>query len=558
MIIPWLYFIKEDEQLLVESFTRRFVVNGPGTFFAPPLCRVERREGMTLGPTEYLRIQDNLTGELRNEFGPKCLFLNAFEVVLKRYKAVTLKKNQFLKIIDQKTGVIRVERGEASIFLEPVEEILQNVTDGYNLDETQYIRIQDAVTGEITNVFGPTLFIPGATETVVERLEIISLKHNQYVKILDQKTGIIRVERGEQSIFLQPNEELLLNVQDGVNVDDHTAVLIRDTGSGHLELVTAPQVFVPSAHQEIIEVRPRILLEDHDTVVIKDRSGRYIYRRGTDEDRSFFLEPYSELLNFRWSTGIHKDRRSLAITHLDSRPKFMWYEIEVRTKDNVELLLGITFFWQIKDVETMVRTTDDVPGDVCSHARSEIIQSVSKVTLEHFLDQFNAIVRGAVTERTDSFYSERGVCIHSVEVRSIACKDAGTQAILQEIIQETTNRLNRLQKQESENEVKLRQLGGDIQAEEMKGKLIDIRAENQQKEATVEGESEAVKVKAFLDGLGRELGMPEKVLIFNTLKKQEALEALAQGSAQLFFTPEDVDLRIQTLPNHAGNNISGL
>ena len=231
---------------------------------------------------------------------------------------------------------------------------------------------------------------------------------------------------------------------------------MRDITSGQLELITEPQLFIPNANQEIVKVSDRIRLEDHETVIIKDREGRYQFRRGNDSERAFFLDPYSELVTLWWSSGLYKDSRNLAITHIDTRPKFMWYEFEVRTQDNVELVIGITFFWQIVDVEAMVHATDDAPGDVCSHARSTIIQSVSKSTLEQFLAQFNHIVHDAVLGQEDDFYTERGVKLHAIEVRSVTCKDAETQRILQDIIQETTNRLNRIQKQESENEVKIK------------------------------------------------------------------------------------------------------
>jgi hypothetical protein len=83
-----------------------------------------------------------------------------------------------------------------------------------------------------------------------------------------------------------------------------------------------------------------------------------------------------------------------------------WFDFEARTKDNVELKLGLTFFWRILDVQTMLAVTgtmlhfhfyiidqiefilfivlkfvcsDDSSGDVCSHARSLIIQAVSQV-----------------------------------------------------------------------------------------------------------------------------------------------------------------------------------
>jgi len=145
-----------------------------------------------------------------------------------------------------------------------------------------------------------------------------------------------------------------------------------------------------------------------------------------------------------------------------------------------------------------------------------------------------------------TFYTERGVQLNAVEVRSISCKDAATQRILQEIITETTNRLNRQQKQESENETKLKQIKGEIEAEQMRGQLLALRRDHAQVEALTAGEAEAFKVQAFLNGLGEELPLPNKLAIFNTLRKQEALEAVSQGNATLYFTPADVNLSIET------------
>lgn len=467
-LLPWVFFLKEGEQLLIEGFTRRWVKNGPGIVAVPLLHRVRRRKGITLSPTEYLRVRDVLTGDVRNEIGPK-------------------------------------------------------------------------------------LFFPDAYEELIERLATIPLKKNQYLRLIDKRTGVVRIERGETSVYLAPTEEALSNAAEGVNIDEQTAVLVRDIVSGQLELITAPQVFIPAPTQEIVEARKRTLLEDHETVVVKDKAGKFSLRRGTDAERAFFLEPYSQLVHFRWSTGIHKDQRTLQITHLDGRPKFMWYEFEARTQDNVELIIGITFFWQIVDVEAMIRTTDDVPGDVCSHARSAIIQSVSQVTLEKFLSDFNTIVRRAILESDDTFYSERGVKLHAVEVRSIVCKDPDTQRILQEIIQETTNRLNRLQKQHSENEVQIQKIQGDIEAEAMRGQLLEKRREHLRAEGQMQGEAEAARVQAFFTGLGDQLTAADKIAIFNTLRKQEAIQALSTGSAQLYLTPADIDVRLETRPPAKGD-----
>ena len=112
MLVPWKYYLKEDEQLLVESYTRRWVVNGPDSYWARPLIRVRRRRAVVLGPTEYLRVRDTLTGELRNILGPSLFFPTAHDEIVKSLEAVALKKQQYVRLIDSKTGAIRVERGE--------------------------------------------------------------------------------------------------------------------------------------------------------------------------------------------------------------------------------------------------------------------------------------------------------------------------------------------------------------------------------------------------------------------------------------------------------------
>ncbi len=459
-MIPWLYFLQEEEQLLVETLTRKYTVQGPRIFGKPAFHTVKkRRKGIALESTQYLRIRDTLTGELRNEIGPQFYFLKS-------------------------------------------------------------------------------------SEEIVEKPSAIALKKHQYIRLLDKQSGRIRVERGEALVIPSPTEEVIGKVSDGVIVDDDTAALVRSLSTGELSLITEPQVFFPKPDQEILEKRSKIRLEDHEVVIIRDPRGQYIFRKGADAERAFFLEPYCGLVEFHWSTGIHKDKRSLTITRLDLRPKFMWYEFDVRTKDNVELVIGITFFWQIVDAEKMVHVTDDAPGDLCSHARSRIIQVVSQVTLEQFLNSFNAIVREAVSESADAFYAERGLVIHSVEVRQIACKDAGTQQILMEIIQETTNRLNRLQKQQSENEVSLQKVQGDIQTEELRGQLLELQRQHTRVEAEADGEGEARKILTFFEVLGDQLTLTDKTALFNILRQQDKIEALSSGNARVFITPQNASLQL--------------
>lgn len=79
----------------------------------------------------------------------------------------------------------------------------------------------------------------------------------------------------------------------------------------------------------------------------------------------------------------------------------------------------------------------------------------------------------------------------------------------------------------------------------MRGQLLETRRDNNRAEAQMLGEAESQKVRAFLEGLGADLTAEDRIAIFNTLRKNEALYALSKGSAQLYFTPADVDLSIE-------------
>lgn len=552
------YTLKQDDQLLVESLTQRRVINGPGLFFVNPLLNtVKRRKGTVIDNRHYAIITHRLTGQKRIERGPQLLFIGAEEAVVTTASAVTLKEGEYLHVRNAITGIERVESGPQLFFPGVDDETTDKAQAGPTLRENDYLHVNDKATGVQRMIIGPQRFIPGVNDDVLRTLTALPLKKDQYVRILDRQTGAIRIERGEKRVFLNPNdnflkapagmgEENLEALHNAVKIDENTAVLVRDKASGQLMLITERGVFFPAADQEIVDIRQRISLEDHQVMVTKDKTGKHQVRRGTDAERSFFLAPYEEVVPFVWSTGIHKDKRALRLEALDIRPKFMWYEFEARTQDNVELTLGITFFWQIVEVEAMISTTDDATGDICSHARSSIIQAVSQVTLEYFLGNFNNVVRGVVVESHDIFYTERGVVLNAVEVRSIACKDQQTQDILMEIIQETTNRLNRLQKQESENEVRLRQIQGDTEVEQSRSSLIVLQRENELNIAVASGQAEASRVAAFLDGLGDGIAIEDKIAVYNLLRKGEVLHDLSRGSAQLYFTPADVNLSIES------------
>merc|ERR1719281_1246994 len=231
-------------------------------------------------------------------------------------------------------------------------------------------------------------------------------------------------------------------------------------------------------------------------MIIKNAEGVFNYyygsdkKRAPDQPRAFFLPPYAEIVKLNWSRGRRREKRDLYIDRFDCRAQYMKFEFNCRTKDNVELILEGTFFWEVTDLPLMVQTTGDTSGDICNHARSQFIKHVAQVSLKEFMDDLNCISNKVYKEDTH-FYSSRGVKVHSLEVTRYACAEASTSEVLQQIIQETTNRMNRLSQAESENEVLIFRMQGQIEQQKLNGDLLGIQHQHMREEAKSAGNAEA-------------------------------------------------------------------
>eukprot|EP00811_Abedinium_folium_P004859 NODE_14475_length_1107_cov_2.295918.p1 GENE.NODE_14475_length_1107_cov_2.295918~~NODE_14475_length_1107_cov_2.295918.p1 ORF type:complete len:293 (-),score=102.95 NODE_14475_length_1107_cov_2.295918:229-990(-) len=247
-----------------------------------------------------------------------------------------------------------------------------------------------------------------------------------------------------------------------------------------------------------------------------------------------------------WSSGLRRVNRDLCITRFDCRPQFMWFEFDVRTADNVELVIECTFFYEVVDLPQMIRTTGNLPGDIYNQARSQFIKEVATVTLKSFMEEMHSI-SSRVLVVDPNFYTVRGVNVHSLHVTRYFCTEERTSEVLQQIIEETTNRMNRLSKAESESEIKLFQLRGQIDEERLNSDLLKIQYEHRTAEACVAGGAEAERIAAFLAGLDDKVPeLENRISMWQTLRKTEALSVVSTGNANLYFTPSDVNLSIES------------
>merc|ERR1712054_370913 len=221
-----------------------------------------------------------------------------------------------------------------------------------------------------------------------EKAKAITLEANEYVRLVDDVTGKIRLETGEAIVYPEPTEKFLeRGKKKGVAIDPETAVLVRSRKNGDLKLRTKHGMYFPSIEEDVV-LTGDVLAVDGNSKKRNSNSTTskllHLNRsiNGQNGGVSFFLPPYCKIVELVWSNGVKKDKRGRKMTIFDSRPWYMNYEFVVRTSDNVELNLSMSFFWSLENIAYMIRNTDDAPGDICHHARSEIIQAVSKVTLK--------------------------------------------------------------------------------------------------------------------------------------------------------------------------------
>lgn len=603
-------YVGKNEQVLVKRLTEKVVVNGPTVYFPDPLTTLSytKRKAINLTALQYVKLDDEQTGETRVVAGPALVFPGPYEVarppadktvlaagdavrvtnnttgeerivkgpatlvpgplesVSNVVNPITLTKREYIKLQDTLTGRVWIERGPAQLFLEPHVVAVGAKVSAYALESHQYIRLQDTLTGVVRVERGEQLVFPTAFEVRVDThitsgiRDCIDLQAWEYCVVQDRTTGTKRVERGPKLVWLGGTERVVgQEKEQAVKVDSETAVLVLNQKTGVQRLVEAPQLFFPSEDEVVLEVRKRIKLADNEAAILKDAEGKYHFRYGDPAkndgegaQRSFFLPPYWEVVSLMWSRGRRREHRDLRITVFDMRAQYMSFEFNCRTSDNVEMILEGTFFWEVVDLPAMMRYTGDAPGDVCAHARSCFIQLVSKVTLQTFMDTFNEIAHAAHSN-DDTFYSQRGIKIHSLEVTRYQCADASTSAILEAIIQETTNRMNRLSCQESENEVALAKLRGAVEQERATSEVLAIQHTHSLASARAQGAAEAEQCVAFLESMRKSGALPPAREgrdpaedFWHVLRKNEALASVAQGNAHVYFTPQDAHLTIET------------
>lgn len=611
VLLNSIHTLGPEDQVLVEGPTGRYVRNGPSTVVLAIERKKTFRTSTRIMRREFALLKNIRTGELRHVPGPGAVFLGPWDSLEKIKSVTTLQRDEYLRLVDKMTGSERVIAGPKMVIPAPLEEfpkgiekavilgvdravvarnkttgMLRLVTDGgayvpapYEeivevrvatvLSHKQYAVLKSFRDGGVRHVAGPTMFQVGAYEELAGIVDKVILRKDEYIRLRNKKDGSERIVRGPIAFIPDPLEQAMEGKQRATFLDLDTAALVLNRGTGQQRLVTEKGVFIPSPYEQVLEKRQLIRVLPHEAMVVRDAGGQVqIIGGGGTTSKSFFLQPYWSVLDFTWSAfselippssnssrSVEQTSSKVTASKIDMRSQKMFFRYSVFTSDNVKLVLDGTIFWRPLNVAKMVNTTSDPSGDVWHHSRSALIQAVSKTTLPSFMASLSSVsVDAFQSQAQDGFYAERGVSLESIELTRFEVADPTTGELLQDIIMETTNRINRLQQQASFDEVRKASLTMDIAIEKKRTQLVIYRATNERLQAEMAGDIEGLKrlgfATQFIGGLNRSVPDLDTRLDlyghFQRLQSQKDMTRdIAAGGKRFFLTPADLDLSLK-------------
>jgi len=99
------------------------LITQEGMFMPGPYQSViSVQEARLVEMNQYAVVKDHLSGNSRNELGPKLLQVGAYEELLEVKNKVMLQKDEYLRLLDKNTGVERILTGPQIVVPEPWEQ----------------------------------------------------------------------------------------------------------------------------------------------------------------------------------------------------------------------------------------------------------------------------------------------------------------------------------------------------------------------------------------------------------------------------------------------------
>ena len=136
--------------------------------------------------------------------------------------------------------------------------------------------VENTKSGEQRLVKGPGTFLPTPEEVIHCEVKAISLKKDEYLRLMDNLTGRSWTEVGEQLVWLQPHHVVKSpggKVESALSLKSHQFVRLQDRLTGKMRVVRGPALVFPEAAERTVDdggVMDAIHLKPWQYTVIQD------------------------------------------------------------------------------------------------------------------------------------------------------------------------------------------------------------------------------------------------------------------------------------------------
>merc|ERR1711988_435307 len=166
-------------------------------------------------------------------------------------------------------------------------------------------------------------------------------------------------------------------------------------------------------------------------------------------------------------------------------PDSMYLSVrEVRTIDDASLAVHLMLFYELKSIETMLDSTNDLIGDMINSTSADVTTFASKLTYELFLQQTNELSDVVNFPILSSRMQQTGCFLLKVVYRCYSASQA-----LQEMHDQAISRRTKLR------------LEGDAAREEQEKRAMELRCRQERAQALryaqEEAQLEIVRAAAF-------------------------------------------------------------
>ncbi|MBI2551287.1 hypothetical protein HYV73_02990 [Candidatus Uhrbacteria bacterium] len=451
-------------------------------------------ETILLDRFQFAHVKDCNTAQVRLVEGPTRLQLQSNEELVKIFDKIKVSSNQFACVwhpFNKDTGdLVQGEHefrvGPTIFSLHPGEQLGfgGKVQDAYILtdDDALLLRADKEVPHPLKDgesiqagteilLRGPRKFIPHKDILVKERRRAIALTDTQGVFIQNDDTGVVRLERGPKSIFLEQNESLwdkILTEEELQALGFKEQTIDKDSRV----LSATPRARAKNSDAVVID------LEDNEAICIFDGNKS----RVEFGPKILFLGQHERPKVLFISGGVPIRPSVLRLSKLKLGPDFIRDRLSVRTRDNATLTLDVNFRWRFqvdREHPEKIFATKDFIGFAAQSLSSEIRETAAAHTFEDFHAKAAELIKKAVFQGKEGrVFPENGLEIFGVDVESITPTDKEIASKLADAIKSNVDIVTHRIKEEAQLESQLRLIEGRARNAKAEKQLIELQVEN--------------------------------------------------------------------------------